>query len=272
MADTITFPNFSTGSQSQVPKATKPAYVFNPPVEIIEMIALFLPISRVFVVQRVSSKWKVAIEDSPKLQRALFRRPPLSADTACFEIIKTFTFNASIHVPDGSWYRGESDGLKPILNPLLRDFFYKKSDRRWDLSRFRYSFLRFPRIGNFRNGDPLESNTNALCKAGDSWRKMFVVQPPCKTLCYSYYESEDDGRLMSGKIENDLGVTMGDLVDHYMQLGVACTCLYIHGFLERNLKLFARSTPAIDIIDEIEGRGETTPGRRNVYGIEEATS
>lgn len=73
---------------------------------------------------------------------------------------------------------------------------------------------------------------------------MHIVQRPCKVLHFSYYLRQD---MVGGKIENDSGMTMGELVDllsrlikealEYHGYTPQSLCLVVHGFSKNNLKV-----------------------------------
>lgn len=254
------------------------------PLEIFEMITLLLPISKILTIQRVSKTWNSRIKTSAKLQRALFLKPTLESKECCFKT-KSGPKNWQRH----SWNEIENEeaqkswmevldpknelAIKPILNPLLKPFFYD--------DRGRYRLVEFARLGKFRNGELQQTNINALSKGGDSWKRMWVLHPPVKVLRFGHRPL----RLGSfdregGSISNQNGVTMGDLVERYMSIckdyesALAAAqaqdgrlrglegrpALQIHGFREGVLKVLPKALCVCDILAEI--KGETTDGKK----------
>lgn len=261
--------NMSNTTSSNLLLATHSEANGNPPrsaiendlaAELVEMISLLLPVSQVLHLQRLSKGWNRAIKDSPKLQRALFMRPALSGDETKFQVFAT---NSQ------EWQDSEDEdeltefpdrtkrGYRPLLNDFLRPFFYKLNGR--------YLFVAFGQAERVRTGKPLKFDIETLLHPGNSWRQMLILQPPCKVLHYSYRDDRTD-EWLKGRIENGSGVTMGDLMDRYVQLvearqGRRCVngmsgmlSLHIRGLCTDDVEVWPRSTLAWELLDAIENK------------------
>lgn len=76
--------------------------------ELLEMILLHLPLKDLLLAQRVSTKWRAIINDSPDLQKALFFRPAVSEVLFFHEV----------------GYQTFGDIPNSLANDFTDDFFY----------------------------------------------------------------------------------------------------------------------------------------------------
>ncbi|CZT16473.1 uncharacterized protein RCC_02316 [Ramularia collo-cygni] len=152
------------------------------PPEIIEMIVLQLPLSKVLDIMQLSKSWKNAIKGSKILQRALFLLPAVKkGGQKCSgkgdELESIACRDDEDQEVVECWREGDENGpiIRPVFNPLLLDFFFFSPSDSFEMTEF-------SKIGDFRNGRPFKTNINALLHAGDSWRNVLMLQPMCKSI------------------------------------------------------------------------------------------
>ncbi|KAJ6438842.1 reverse transcriptase domain protein [Purpureocillium lavendulum] len=189
--------------------------------ELLELILLHLDLkSRIASAPRVSRFWSETLNHSPMLRKASFFEADHSLET--------------------------EPGERPYINPLLReafgDQFFNLSDCHADKYPFRRAeyFWKLPwspqalpclkaRTGSVLNVDP-SCRQRSFTRAGASWRRMLVSQPPPPFLGFTWLDSfiitaagyrclvdfvappqKDAGGI-------DAGVTMGQLYDTVQSL------------------------------------------------------
>lgn len=200
--------------------------------EILEMILLFLPLRKIVQVKEVNKSWHNTVEGSINLQRALFLAP-LNGSVAQYRAkdkmarqtimnkIGPVKYTAAKLVPEvfadvGRWIHPTFERKeKPtfIMNPLLRPF------------------LRNVRTSSKDNmGMELDpdyctlKNSDLDAKLGPNWRTALLVQPArssCSVICSCLRRGElaetswdhPAGNFGLFWVENETGITMGDLVD-----------------------------------------------------------
>lgn len=238
------------------------------PTELIELILLELPIPKVLEVQRVSKTWNSIIKESGKIQRALFLKPALGNKESCFkrpgspkDPTMCPCFWPHTDADDKFWMDVSTPNhelpITPLLNPLLKTFFCKEGA---------------PKRRKFRNGKRQQIYINALCKGGGSWKKMLILSPPVMVLHYSY-EMDNGSNWDGGTIKNEDGVTIGDVVDHYMCISRAWEerirytsshcgfrdkstkggpCLQFHGFGMNGIKVLEKASRVWEVLAQME--------------------
>ncbi|PIA97345.1 hypothetical protein CB0940_06552 [Cercospora beticola] len=209
--------------------------VFSMP-ELIENIVGHLPANQILVNQRVCHTWKYAIA-SKDLQEKLYLRP---SSTELVEFRSSFdlgdtdivTVNLSlVSTPFdnslGKWQQVSSK--KPLIpkpNPLLHRYLVplKAANNTTEYSFIHRGLIAEPlhyphHISIAMLGVGIGATTTkhfgprtipewkAMCRKDASWRKMFVMQPPCETLDFKCERLRKVFRL-----ENPKGITMGFVV------------------------------------------------------------
>lgn len=200
--------------------------------EILEMILLFLPLRKIVQVKEVNKSWRNTVEGSINLQRALFltslngsvaqyRPKDKMAQQAIMNKIGPVEPTAAKLVPEvfanvGRWTHPTFEkNEKPtfIMNPLLRPLFRKvgtssKDNMGMELDTH-YCTLK---------------NSDLEAKLGPNWRTALLVQPArssCSVICSCLRRGElaktswahPAGYFGLFWVDNEVGVTMGDLVD-----------------------------------------------------------
>ncbi|KAF2111326.1 hypothetical protein BDV96DRAFT_465071, partial [Lophiotrema nucula] len=152
--------------------------------ELLEAILAHLPPSSLLQAQRISCTFQSVIQTSPTLQQALYLRPARPK-------------------PSGDW----------TINPLLRDCFLPWlviAEDRWEMP----SYEALEMLDWVKN----EKRREAMLHADASWRKMFLIQPPPKTLTIlRFCHSRGGDYISNGEVsfadEEQAAVTMGALYD-----------------------------------------------------------
>ena len=164
--------------------------------ELLQSILIQLPVRDLLLIQRVSRTFKSLIESSPAIQRALFFRATPSTSSDPRE-----------------------------RNPLLAEVFapwFKEPKDSFDLTE-RSRVLSLDWNSN-------DEKRTAYKRAGASWRRMLVAQPPFKKLdVYKLSHAMMGDHLMVGSSEPQ-DVTMGLLIDttiHGLWLGQRSDCFFV---------------------------------------------
>lgn len=161
--------------------------------ELLEAILLNLPPRELLVVQQVSKQFQATINDSPKLQQALFFRP------------------APLRDP-GSWT------ANPLLRDLFTPFFFIFEDT--ELNRIANGVVLMDWFTDEYLGHP-RPRRNAMLRPNASWRRMLFIQPPPQRLSVVViYERDGKGiidRVRTVELSFDdkrcQGVTLSSLYD-----------------------------------------------------------
>ncbi|PPJ60527.1 hypothetical protein CBER1_03213 [Cercospora berteroae] len=223
-------------------KAPTPArdQVFSMP-ELIENIVGHLPANQILVNQRVCHTWKYAI-GSKALQEKLYLRPSSNElvefrstlDESNFDGIFTFINIVSTPLDNGlgGWQQvSDKQPIIPRPNPLLHRYFIplKAANKTTEFSFVHHGLivepLHFPHhISLAMLGAGIGATTTkhfgprtipewkAMCRTEASWRKMFVMQPPCQALEFKCERLQKVVRLTNLK-----GITM-ELVVWFLKL------------------------------------------------------
>ena len=212
-----TNPISQSESQSQLQAA---ASVLRTP-ELLELILLHLDLkSRITSAPRVCSFWLETLNQSPRLRKASFFQADRSLDVK----------------------PGERAYINPLLQQAFGDQFFNLSDCQVDKYPFRRAeyFWKLPwspqalhhlqaNTGSVLDVDPT-CRQRSFTRAGASWRRMFVSQPPPPFLGFTWLDcftiTAGGHRCLVDSVtppQNDagdfgMGVTMGHLYDTIQSL------------------------------------------------------
>lgn len=202
--------------------------------ELLEMIVSSLPPMEILVLQRVSQIWHGVIVNSPPIQRLLFMRPQWELEGKSFS----------------AWRPVNRPGDRPRNNRMLRrilDGRYptvtlqitnddEEPEHRVEVQNDTLG-VTVPGRSRPDNGhwswninitypaDQLPSENPAVLYEKASWRKMYICQPPCKSL-YLVRNSKWQ-KSAHPAIECETGITMQDFMDKVSKAKEAWNNLYI---------------------------------------------
>lgn len=185
--------------QVSIMMSTPAHQVFNT-TELIELVLLQLPVREVLLGQRVSKQWQDTVLGSTKLQQALFQRHklPISNNACGRGYILNYNDPKLAHLDFGRppqfakypWHLSSAEEIRtaamvaeePLTNPLLTRVFARLPDILFEDRSV--ALIRF-QIGG---AGPTHDRND------QSWRRMFVIQPPVTCMAVIRHHREQPGR------------------------------------------------------------------------------
>ncbi|WPB01981.1 uncharacterized protein RHO25_006615 [Cercospora beticola] len=206
----------------------------NLPPELVETILCFLPAKDLLFVQRVGTHWRHIIKTSPRLQAALFYTPAgqhrfIRWTCSCPDGVEVHHYEI-LPAPDDekrsiAQYFEDDDGLGFVytlplsrLNPIL---FHHPTPKNIFAAMTQQSTKLRIKPMTFRH------------ISAASCRKMYLCQPPIRGAYYTWRcdhmeivipsqnrtEEHIRGFCVEGEIQNEHGLTMGDILDEMTAKG-----------------------------------------------------
>ena len=167
--------------------------------ELLQSILILLPLRSLLLSQRVCRTFKLLIDSSPSLQRALYFRP---APSASFRRQERNHLLAEVFAP---WFPSTT---RPVTGMRRRDL--RNPD--WNSSNRPGTHTERQDLRNL-DWNSSDEKREAYMRSGASWRRMLVAQPPLRKLAvYRGVHAKLDDSLDRAEVTCD-GITMGLLVD-----------------------------------------------------------
>ncbi|KAJ7683500.1 hypothetical protein B0H14DRAFT_2488176 [Mycena olivaceomarginata] len=188
--------------------------------ELVEQILAHLPMRDLLVVAPLVSKTWRATTLSPTLQRALF-----------FEADPT---------------------TEPVQNPLLAELFPPFFAP--DVDEGTYSFRSWPGHTTSFMAMPWAKAPEAFNRAGASWRRMLVTQPPAQTMVVTHVSHNRGGNSERRAVVRDPSLRMGVLYDIAMPFvdRDALFCIRWHHGVDREADLILKLRSMVMCIRTLE--------------------
>ncbi|KAK4619827.1 hypothetical protein CLAFUW4_11378 [Fulvia fulva] len=244
--------------------------------ELLEMILLYLQVNELLCAQQICTRWRDTIRASTKIQQTLYLSP--FGDKLVHAIddgpgpknfdLDDWNFAHWIVRSD----KGSDVVVRPILNPIMHRYFFTWYNNFVSILKTGFIDPIFDRSAyhescKWKSRNPLpepceddigprtERQLLALHREGASWRRMYVMQPPC-----SHITIMCDDQRSTFTITNEKGVTLQDLRDGVYQHWSSCrdcpTAYVIErwdfeGFRLQNLQLLKEIPTSIDLLNSL---------------------
>jgi hypothetical protein len=179
--------------------------------ELIENIILCLPVKDLFAkVQRLSRSWKAVVDSSVAVQTKLWLRPQSDNVIQPAKYSNDHTF---AHYSD--WLQELASPMYPsgvVLNPFLRNKFGSFSSTPSSPVRESKGYPFFLIFQTRPKG--VDKNDQAAVEISQSWRGMFLTEPPITTASLQVYfyktsEQRHDAIMVDSVMRDHNGITLG---------------------------------------------------------------